>query len=73
MDEQGLEEQAAEQKRGGHDLLVGGLWFAAGLIITIWTYDAASSSPSGGRYLVAWGPMVYGGIRFVKGLFSMAS
>ncbi|QOV90146.1 hypothetical protein [Humisphaera borealis] len=53
---------------GGADMLVGGLICAVGLVITIGSYAAASSSSGGGGYVVAWGAILFGGIRFFRGL-----
>ena len=41
-------------------------WFVAGLLITLITYSNASGS-SGGVYVVAWGPMLYGAYRLISG------
>ena len=46
-------------------MLYGGLWCVGGLLVTILTYGAASG---GGRFIVAWGAIVYGGIQFFRGL-----
>lgn len=50
---------------GRRDMLIGGLWIAGGLVITIGTYMAAQG---GGRYLITYGPIIYGVIRFFKGV-----
>jgi hypothetical protein len=54
--------------------LIGGglLLFFIGLGITVGTRDAAESS-GGGTYVVAYGPMVWGGLMFFKGLFQLGS
>lgn len=44
-------------------LLVGSASFAVlGLLVTVGSYSAATSSPSGGTYLIWYGPIVVGGI-----------
>ena len=48
------------------DKLRGGLVCAAGLAITFVTYSAVSTS--GGTYVVAWGAIIFGAIRFFKAL-----
>lgn len=64
-------ELAVEDARAVRDgerqkhLLVGGLWFAGGLLLTLVTFSAASG---GGHYVLAWGPMVYGAIRMLRAL-----
>jgi hypothetical protein len=44
----------------------GALWFAGGCLITALTYFAAGGL--GGRYFIAWGAVVFGGIQLVRGL-----
>jgi hypothetical protein len=56
------ERRAAKSK----NITFGALLLVAGIIVTAVTYDSASQS--GGTYIVAWGPMVYGAIRLFKGL-----
>lgn len=50
---------------GQGDLLVGGLFLVGGLVLTAVTYAAASG---GGTYLLAWGPMLFGLLRIMRGL-----
>jgi hypothetical protein len=42
-----------------------------GIVITVVTYSNAASSPSGGTYVVAWGPMVFGAITVLRGLVGL--
>ena len=58
------ERQAARSR----NITIGLIMLVIGIIITAVTYDSASSSPNGGTYIVAWGPMVFGAIRLFKGL-----
>jgi hypothetical protein len=46
---------------------IGGAICAIGLAVTIVTYSAAASAPGGGRYLVAWGAILFGGLQFLRG------
>jgi len=48
-------------------MLYGGIVCVAGIVITGVTYLAASG-PGGGTYLVAWGAILFGGLRFFRGL-----
>lgn len=58
--------QEQEQESDGHtDMAVGALICIGGIIITAATYSAASG---GGTYVVAWGAIIFGAIRFFKGL-----
>ncbi|HEY3685732.1 MAG TPA: hypothetical protein VGL93_22060 [Streptosporangiaceae bacterium] len=63
----GVDQRALWEKKGMRGLIVGALWFVAGLLITLYTYGQASSSGFGGVYIVAWGPMAYGAFRLVYG------
>lgn len=55
----------AASQRARRNMIVGGAWCAGGTAVTIITYAAASG---GGTYVVAWGAIVFGGWRFLKGL-----
>ena len=63
-----LPNQYKQEKReaGNKNMLYGALWCVGGLLVTILTYSAASD---GGTYFVAWGAVIFGAIRFFKGLF----
>jgi hypothetical protein len=54
---------------GEHDLLVGGLWLVGGIAVTAVTYFIAEEQ-GGGRYIVAWGAMFFGGVQFLRGLLA---
>jgi hypothetical protein len=44
-----------------------GFWLCiGGILVTVITYSMAA--PTGGIFLIAWGPVIFGGIRFFKGL-----
>jgi hypothetical protein len=54
------------------NLLLGLFLLVLGIVISIASYDSAASSPSGGTYIVAIGPMAIG-LRFIlRGLFAKA-
>lgn len=57
------------KKEGREDMIIGGLWIAGGLVLTIGSYMMVSES--GGRYLITYGPVIYGIIRFFKGVSKM--
>jgi hypothetical protein len=50
-------------------MLYGILWALGGTIITGATFIAAASRPSGGRYIVAYGAIIFGIVDFFRGLF----
>jgi hypothetical protein len=43
-----------------------------GIVITVGTYSAASSSATGGGYYVPWGLIVIGGLWIIRGLTMLA-
>lgn len=59
----------ANKTVGQKNMLYGALWCVGGTVVTVVTYDMASSSPSGGTYFVAWGAILFGGVQFLKGLY----
>jgi hypothetical protein len=63
-------ERADDARRAyaNRQLLTGAIVFAIGLVVTLVTYSSASSGRGGGTYIVAWGPMVFGGLRMFRGL-----
>lgn len=65
-----LEQQIddARKKKANKDMLYGALWCIGGTIVTVYSYSAASEG--GGRYMVAWGAIIFGGVQFVRGLIA---
>jgi hypothetical protein len=55
-----------DQSAAKRNMVFGGILFAVGLMITVGSYSAAEGG--GGRYVVAWGAMIFGAIRFIYGL-----
>jgi hypothetical protein len=53
------------------DMAVGALLCLAGIVVTVVTFSAAVGS--GGVYLIMWGPVVYGGFRFIRGLVRLTT
>ena len=49
------------------NMAIGGAWCGVGLVVTIATMSAATSG--GGYYVIMWGPVLFGGIRFLRGAF----
>lgn len=62
---QSIEDSERSSRKSG-DLVIGGLLFGLGLLVTVGTYGSASES--GGTYVVAYGPMIVGAIRIFRGL-----
>jgi len=50
------------------DIKYGALLFFGGIIFTAITYFHATSSPEGGMFFLAWGPVIFGGIALLRGL-----
>jgi hypothetical protein len=55
----------AIRERGRKNMLYGLLWLIGGTVVTVGTYAAASG---GGTYVVAWGAIVVGAIKWLRGL-----
>ena len=53
-------------------MVIGGALFALGGIVTYATYSSAAGA-GGGSYFLWWGPMVFGGWRFLKGAWMYAT
>ncbi len=47
------------------NMLYGALWFIGGTAVTVLSYQGASH---GGRYVIAWGAIVFGLVQFIRGL-----
>ncbi len=60
----------ARKESARKNMLHGALWCIGGVAVTVLTYQAAA--PAGGRYVVAWGAIVFGGIQFLRGLMQSA-
>jgi hypothetical protein len=59
--------------RAKNDTAIGLVFLVGGLLLTVFTYASASSSSGGARYIVAWGPMLYGVFRLIRGASSDSS
>jgi hypothetical protein len=62
----------ASKQAGEKKMLFGALWCMGGFAITVLTFGAAANS-GGGRYVIAWGAILFGGIQFVRGLIQMST
>ena len=60
------------RSRGIRQIVIGAVIFVIGLLITVGTYSSASSSPTGGTYFVAYGPMIIGVISIIRGVIAVA-
>ncbi|HEY4179033.1 MAG TPA: hypothetical protein VGM90_19435 [Kofleriaceae bacterium] len=63
---------ARDEKRRSakSDMVVGALMCTVGIVITAVTFSSASDG--GGTYVIAWGPAIFGAIRFFRGLSRLA-
>jgi predicted ABC-type sugar transport system permease subunit len=52
---------------GRKNMLYGVMWCLGGIVVTALSYQAAANS-GGGRYVLAWGAILFGGIQFVRGM-----
>lgn len=62
---------SAMRSSGLKNMAIGGLFCIGGIVATVVTYGMASES--GGTYIIAWGPAIFGGIQFFRGLFQLAT
>ena len=62
---------AANSRRGTRLIIIGGVIFAIGVVITVATYAAAADNPAGGTYFVMYGPMIGGLIAVVQGVIDL--
>ncbi len=49
-------------------IVAGAIFLVIGLLISLGTYEAAASNPTGGVYLVAYGPVIFGAYLLLSGL-----
>jgi hypothetical protein len=49
-------------------MAIGAVVAIIGIVVTFGTYSAAANSSGGGSYVVAWGAIVFGGWRFIRGM-----
>jgi len=63
-------ERHAQLSRAKRDMVIGALFAIGGIVITAVTYQSAADSASGGTYIVAYGPIIFGVITFFKGLIN---
>src|SRR5712692_7157482 len=52
---------------GRKNMLYGAMWCIGGIVVTALSYRAAANS-GGGRYVLAWGAILFGGIQFFRGM-----
>jgi hypothetical protein len=62
-----VEARRIKREAGTRNMWIGGAICIVGIVVTSISYSAASSE-GGGRYIVAWGAILFGAIRFVRGL-----
>ena len=66
--DQYMVDMAASERRSrkSRDIAIGAVLLTLGLLVTAGTYGSASES--GGTYVIAYGPMIFGVIRLIRGL-----
>ena len=62
---------SALRSAGLRNMGIGALFCIGGIVVTVVTYAIASES--GGMYFIAYGPAIFGGIQFFRGLFQVAT
>ena len=53
---------------GKRNIWIGGVVCAIGLVVTLGSLTTAAASDTGGRIIIAWGAIVFGGIQLARGL-----
>ena len=68
-----MAESLAREKRNraNGDIVFGIILLVVGIAITSFTYDSASQS--GGTYIIAYGPIIVGIIKLIRGLARLGS
>jgi uncharacterized membrane protein YvbJ len=69
---QEVEQSSHRKQQSMRTMFIGLAMLVIGIAITVGTYAMASSSSGGGRYVVTWGLIVFGGFRFFQGLIGWA-
>jgi hypothetical protein len=62
-----------DQSTAKRHMVFGAMIWAVGLVIIFGSYAAASKSSGDGRYIIAWGAMIFGASRFLYGLVKLPS
>jgi hypothetical protein len=57
----------ALKNAGRKNMLYGALWCIGGIFVTALSYQAAANA-GGGRFVLAWGAILFGGIQFFRGM-----
>ncbi len=60
----------SNKKAGRKNMLYGALWCGGGALVTIVTMAMADG---GGKFILAWGAILFGGIQFVRGAVQSAN
>jgi uncharacterized membrane protein len=60
------------RKQGIAAIVIGVALLVIGVAVTVATYASASASSTGGTYIVAWGPIVFGPIAAIRGFVTLA-
>jgi hypothetical protein len=63
----------AIRKRAMRQIVAGFTVLVVGAVVTAVTYHLASNNPSGGTYLVLWGPMAIGALTVFRGFRALVS
>lgn len=71
------DEYAAEVRRSAREeaskqIWIGGLICIVGIVVTVVSYAMAAEGAGGGRYVVAWGAVIFGAIRLIRGIVGWA-
>ncbi len=70
--ELGRVKSRAMRSAGLKNMGIGALFCIGGIVATVVTYSMAADS-GGGTYIIAWGPAIFGGFQFFRGLIQLAT
>lgn len=62
-----LETEDPRRAEGKRQMVSGAVWFFGGSALTLFSYMAAVRSPYGGHYVITYGAIVFGAMRFFQG------
>ena len=61
------------REAGMKNMFIGGIVCVIGLVVTVVSYQMAANNAGGGRYVVAWGAVIFGAIQFFRGVFQLGN
>jgi hypothetical protein len=63
-----MPETAGTESQGRRNMRYGALWCILGIILLTLSYLAAAAGVVGGRHVLAWVVILFGGFRLIRGM-----